>query len=673
MGIKVQDLQQELNLSDSELGRFMQLAGVRLDEGVKRLQDKDAYRIKGLVRDSRRREAKKKETIRLPSIVSVRTFAEKMELPVTEIIKQLLKNGVAATVNEDLDYETAAIIAEDLGYHTEENVTELEQDVLTPEKLAEILTKESVEQQVARPPVVTIMGHVDHGKTTLLDTIRQANVAATEAGGITQKISSYQAKKKGKVITFIDTPGHEAFEFMRKRGAKLADVAILVVAADDGIKEQTKEAIKHAKEAKVPIIVAITKMDKPGADPEKVKRQLAEAELVPEEYGGQTPVVPVSAVKGTGLDDLLDTILLVSEINAPKAITDRAALATVIESRRDPAVGVLAVVLIHAGTLHLGDNLVVGKTAGKVRRIINYDGRSIKEAGPSSPVTIVGIQDLPDAGDIMQAVEEQTEAREKAARVRKVKQINRETKVVAPVKKPQTQERRGQHPRDTREQQTEEKPKDLIKKLNIVLKADTQGSLEAIRQTVQAMGNNEVAPQILSTGVGNITENDVMSAETSKAVILGFNVNITSTASRMAENSKVTIKSYKIIYELAEEVRKSLEDLLPPIIVREDLGKVSVLKVFFSVRGRQIIGGRVVNGIAKKKEMVQIIRGGQVIAQGKITELQQNKNDAETVKAGMECGITFEGNGKAKEGDSLAIYHEEIQKRRLQSGRSKSE
>lgn len=657
-------------MSDSELSRYMALAGVRIDEGVKRLQDKDAYRIKGLVRDSRRREAKKKEVVRLPSIVSVRDFALKIELPVTEIIKQLLKNGLAATVNEDLDYETAAIIASDLGYQTEENVTELEQDVLTPEKLAEILTKEDVEHQVSRPPVVTIMGHVDHGKTTLLDTIRQANVAAGEAGGITQKISSYQAKKKGKLITFIDTPGHEAFEFMRKRGASLADVAILVVAADDGIKEQTKEAIRHAKEVDVPIIVAITKMDKPGADPEKVKRQLSELDLVPEEYGGKTPVVPVSAIKGTGLDDLLDTILLVAEINEPKAITNRAALATVIESRRDSSVGVLAVVLIHAGTLHLGDNIVVGKTAGKVRRMINYDGRSLKEALPSTPVTIVGIQDLPDAGDILQAVEEQTEAREKAARVRKVKQITRQPVAAQQIKKPVEQRPMGQR-RD--QQPPKEEPKDLVKKLNIVLKADTQGSLEAIKQTVQAMGNDEVKTQILSAGVGNITENDIMTAEPSKAIILGFNVNTAAAAIRMADNGKVTIKSFKIIYELAEEVRQRLEDLLPPIIVREDLGKVAVLKVFFSIRGRQIVGGRVVNGIAKKKELVQILRDDKVIATGKITELQQNKNEAETVKAGSECGITFEGNGKAKEGDSLLVYHEEIQKRKLESGRNKTE
>lgn len=670
MGIKIQDLQSELNLSQNELDRFMQIAGVRVDEGVKRLQDKDAYRVRGLVRDTRRREAKKKEIVRLPSIVSVRVFAEKMELPITEIIKQLLKNGVAATVNEDLDYETAAIIAQDLGYSTEEDVTELEQDVLTPEKLHEILIKEDPEKQVSRPPVVTIMGHVDHGKTTLLDTIRKTNVAAGEAGGITQRISSYQAKNKGKLITFIDTPGHEAFEFMRKRGASLADVAILVVAGDDGIKEQTKEAIRHAKAAKVPIVVAITKMDKPGADAEKVKRQLSENELVPEEYGGDTPVVPVSATTKMGLESLLETILLVSELNAPKAVTDRAALATVIESRRDPSVGVLASVLIHTGTLHLGDNLVVGRTAGKVRRIINFDGKSIKEAVASMPVTIVGIQELPDAGDIVQAVGEQTEAREKAARVRVVRQISRANAIQKKeVNKPIEQKVSVQGSEVTQKHDS----KQQVIKLNVVLKADTQGSLEALRQTVQAMGNWEVVPQILIANVGNITETDIMTAESAKAVVLGFNVNTTTIAGRMAEKGGVTVKNFRIIYELAEEVRKRLEDLLPPIVIREDLGKVAILKVFFSIRGRQIVGGRVVTGIAKNKENVQLMRGEELIAKGRITQLQQNKNEADTVKAGQECGITFEGNGKAKEGDSLVIYHEETQKRKLEMGRSKPE
>lgn len=667
MSIKIQDFQQELSLDQRALEQFMRMAGVSVSEGVKRISDKDAARIRGLIRDTRRREQKKREVIHLPPIVSVRVFSEKLELPAGEIIRQLLKNGVMATLNEDLDYETAAIIASDLGYSTEEDVSELEEDVLTPEKLQEILAKEDPAKQEARPPVVTIMGHVDHGKTTLLDSIRQANVAATEAGGITQRISSYQAKKKGKVITFIDTPGHEAFEFMRKRGASLSDISILVVAADDGVKEQTKEAVRHAQEAKVPIIVAVTKIDKPGADVEKVKRQIAELELIPEEYGGSTPVVPVSAVQGIGLDILLDTILLVAEIDQPKAIQNRAALATVIETRRDPSVGVLASVLVHTGTIHLGDNIVVGKTAGKVRRLVNYDGKNLREAVPSMPVTIIGIQGLPEAGDILQAVEEQQEAREKAARVRKVSRISREP--VTPLKPAGGATGVREKANVTAANAADEKPKETLKKLPIILKADSQGSLEAVKQTVQAMGNEEVAAQVINSNVGNITESDIMAAEASRAVVLGFNVNTVSAAARLAEKGGVAVKNFNIIYELAEEVRKRLEEMLPPVVVREDLGKVTVLKVFFSIRGRQIVGGRVVTGVAKNKEKVEVQRNGENVVKGKITELQQNKTVTDSVKAGQECGITFEGNGKVKEGDAFIIYHEEIQRRSLQNGR----
>jgi len=660
MGIKLQDFQAELSLGDRELDRFMQIAGIRIPEGVKRIPDKDAARLRGVIRDVRKREAKKRETIKLPSIVSVRVLAEKLELPAAEIIKQLLKNGVMATLNEELDYDTAAIIASDLGYATQEDVTELEEDVLTPEKLEEILTKEDPQKQVARPPVVTIMGHVDHGKTTLLDAIRQTNVASTEAGGITQKISSYQARQKGKLVTFIDTPGHEAFEFMRRRGASLADVGILVVAADDGVKEQTKEAVKHAKDAGIPIIVAVTKMDKPEADSEKVKRQISEIGLVPEDYGGDVPVVPVSATQKTGLDSLLETILLVAEIGQPKANPDRPALATVIESRRDPSVGVLASVLIHTGTLHVGDNLVVGNTSGRVRRLLNYDGKAVREAEPSMPVTIIGIQDLPEAGDILQAVEERTHAREKAARVRKVTQIIKKEPVAALTK----------ISTETKEEPKEQK-KGLV--LPLILKTDMQGSLQAIKQTVQAMGNDEVTTEILRANVGNITESDVMTAEAAKAVILGFNVAVAPAAGRLAEKNGIVVKNFNIIYELAEEVRKRLEDLLPPVVVREDLGKVAVLKVFFSTKGRQIIGGRVTTGVAKNKEKVEVIRDGQVALKGKISELQQNKTEADSVKAGQECGITFEGQGRIKEGDTLAIYHEEVQRRRLETSRQKSQ
>ncbi len=658
MSVKLQDLAAELQLSESELERYLRPAGVAVPEGVKRIPDKDAARLRGFVRDSRRREAKKQETIRLPSIVSVRTFAEKLELPAGEVIKQLLKNGVVATLNEDVDYETAAIIASDLGYTTAEDVAQLEQDILTPEKLEEILTKEDPKHPEPRPPVVTIMGHVDHGKTTLLDTIRASNVAATEAGGITQRISSYQVKKKGKTITFIDTPGHEAFEFMRKRGVSLADVAILVVAGDEGVKEQTVEAIRHAKDAAVPVIVAITKMDKPGAEPERVKRQVADIGLIPEGYGGDVQVVPVSATRGDGVDTLLDTILLVAEVHPPTAVVNRPALATVVEARRDPGMGPVTAVLIHAGTLRVGQSVVVGNTAGTTRQLLDFAGRPIKEARPSMPVTIVGLEDVPRAGDILQVVEERTIARQKAARVRTMAAKARRAPDTSAAKTPESTEEA-------------EKPKERV--LSLVLKADAHGSLEAIQHTVSAMGTPDVRVRILRAEIGNITETDVLTAQAAQGKILGFNVAIAPAAARLAEQHGVEIATYTIIYELAENVRANLEALLPVEVIREDLGKMTVLKVFFTIRGRQIVGGRVTTGAVRAKEQVETIRDSVAVVRGKITQLQQNRKDIESVKAGQECGVAVEGTGMIKEGDTLGIFHEKRRKRRLEPQRQGAE
>lgn len=655
MSVKLQDLGSELALDERELEEYLRTTNIKVPEGVKRIPDKDAARLRGLVRETRRRDAKKQETIRLPSIVSVRALAAKLELSPGDILKQLLKNGMVANLNEDLDYDTAAIIASDLGYNTEEDVRELEKDVLTPEKLSEILTKERPELQQARPPVVTIMGHVDHGKTTLLDTIRQTSVASTEAGGITQRISSYQARKKGKVMTFIDTPGHEAFEFMRKRGASLADMGILVVAADDGVKEQTREAVRHAQDADVPIVVAITKMDKPDANAEKVKRQIADLGLVPEEYGGDTPVVAVSAARGTGIDDLLDTILLVAEVHRPQAVVDRPALATVIESRRDPGMGPLASVLVHAGTLRVGNNVVVGRTAGSVRQLLDFNGRPTKEAKPSMPATIIGLEDVPNAGDILQVVEERTAARKKAASVRRMPVVEREQE---------------EPPRVAAEGASgETPPASLDRTLPLILKADSQGSLEAVRQTVEALGSPDVSARILRADVGNITETDVQTAHAAGGEVFGFNVSVFPTAAHLAEKDGIPVQTYQVIYELTENIRQRMERLLPPEVIREDLGKLKVLKVFFSIRGRQIVGGRVTSGVVKPREKLDVVRGEQVAASGAIVELQQNRVAVDTVKAGQECGITFEGNGKIKEEDTLVVYHEEIRQRRLPAGK----
>src|SRR3990167_9618005 len=415
---KIVDVIQELHITEGKLMFLLKEVGIRIAEGQKNLAQSEIARIRGYLNEQERRAQLKGKMIDLPSIIRVQDLAKKLELPVGNILATLLKNGVLATLNDDLDYDTAAIIAQDLGYKTTESVEELEKDVLTVEKLNEILKKEDPAKQTPRPPIVTMMGHVDHGKTTLVDTIRSANVASGEAGGITQAISSYQTEYNGRTITFIDTPGHETFDFMRQRGAALADLVVLVVAADDGVQPQTKDAVAYAKKEGLPIVVAINKIDREEANIEKVKKELSDIDLVPEEWGGKTVMVEVSALKKQGLDALLDMVLLTADLNTPKADPDRPALGTVVESRLDKSMGPIAAVLIHTGTLETGDDIVVGKSTGKVRLMKDFRGRQIKKAGPSMPVSIVGLKDVPQAGDILQVVEAHEEAVSKAAQRR---------------------------------------------------------------------------------------------------------------------------------------------------------------------------------------------------------------------------------------------------------------
>jgi len=553
----------------------------------------------------------------------------------------LLKNGVMATLNDDVDYETAAIIAEDLGYTTEEDVAELEKDVLTPEKLEEILKKEDTDKQEERPPVVTIMGHVDHGKTTLLDTIRDSNVAKKEAGGITQAISSYQVEYKKRQITFIDTPGHETFEFMRKRGASLADIAILVVAADDGVKPQTKEAVKYARAAEVPIIVAITKMDKEAANIDKVKKEVAEQlELLPEEYGGKTVVVPVSAVKKDGIDELLEMVLLTSDVEPPQAVIDRPALGSVVESQLDTNLGPLATVLVHTGTLRVGDDVVIGNTTGRVRRLMDWQSKDVKSVGPSAPVTIVGLDAVPEAGEILQVVEAKGEARQKASRNR------------APVK--------------TLVSADED---DERQSLALVIKADSQGSVEALRETITAMMPDEVRLSIIRAEVGAVSDSDVLTAQAAGAVIYAFNTNVGGMAKKLADKEGVPVKSYKVIYELTDDVRQEIEARLPVDVVREDLGTLKILKVFFSTQKRKIVGGEVAAGTIEQGARAIIWRkeGKEKVEMGSgvITELQRERTAITKAEQGDQVGLTYEGKGKIKEGDTLEVYREEQVKRKV--------
>ena len=600
--------------------------------------------------DKKEQEKKEeKKNVKIPNPVMVKKFAEILGLPVSDVITELMKNGIMATINEEIDFETATIIAEDLGFSAEEDLEVHEGEVLTLERLLDICRKEqdSDEKLPERAPVVTILGHVDHGKTTLLDAIRQGNVASHEAGGITQHISAYQVKKRGKTITFIDTPGHEAFSAMRERGVSIADIAILVVAADDGVRPQTKEVISYLKDKKIPTIVAINKIDKPEANLPKVKQELAEHDIVIEEWGGEVVCNEISAKNKIGIDEILDSILLVSEVLELKADDKSDGLGVVLESHLDPKKGPIATVLVKTGTLKVGQDVMVGKTFGRIKRMENYAGKQIDSAGPSTPVVIMGIQKAPEVNDIVQVAKKET--------ISKIKS------------KGGLETGDGKSKIKSKNDLYQNMEGEDFKKLNIIVKADVPGSLEAIDQILSTIKSDEVAWEYINTGIGNITESDVKLAESADAVIFGFNVNATTVAKRMAEKTEVDIKFFNVIYELVEEIKNMMADLLPPEIVRTDLGRLKVLAIFKNGKNDMIVGGRVIEGKVNNKVLVEVKRGKEIIGKGEISNLQQNKKPAEEVKSGNECGITFVGKTKIEEGDILIFYKEEEKRRKLTS------
>lgn len=588
-----------------------------------------------------------KKVVKIPASITVKKFSEILGLPVSQIITELLKNKILATINEEIDFDTATIIAQDLGFETEVDLEVSDSQTLTVEKLIEICKKEkeSGKNLHPRPPVVTILGHVDHGKTTLLDTIRKASVAAKEAGGITQAISAYQVKKKGKLITFIDTPGHEAFSGMRERGVSIADVAVLVVAADDGVRPQTKEVIEYLKDKKIPTVVAINKIDKPDANAQRVKQELADNGIMIEQWGGDVMSVNVSAKQNIGIDELLDSILLVTEVEDFKADDKRDGLAIVLESNLDPQKGPVATILIKTGTLKVGQDVTVGKTYGRIRKMEDFTGKNLPAAGPSTPVTIMGLNSTPNTNDVLQVMSGKSLARLKS--------------------KEFSAEMTGQKEKITSQKLMRIIENDNVQKLNLILKADVQGSLEAIEQIFSAIKVDEIAINFVASEVGNITESDVKIGAPSQATILGFNVEITPVAKRLAETSDVKIKTFKIIYELVEEVKKMIIDMLPPEIVRTDLGTMNVLAIFKTSKHDMIVGGRVNDGKITKGALIEIKRDSEIVGRGKIEGLQQNKNVTSEVGKGNECGVVFAGNTKIKEGDTLIAYIEEEKKRTL--------
>lgn len=571
----------------------------------------------------------------MPETIAIRNFAGKVGVQATAIVKYLFGQGQMVTVNDDLDYETAAAIAERLGF-----------TVVRPEDpLAAMVADEEDPPESLQPvpPVVTIMGHVDHGKTTLLDAIRKAQVAEGEAGGITQHIGAYQVKWGDSAITFLDTPGHEAFTAMRSRGASVTDIAILVVAADDGVMPQTVEAISHAKAADVPIIVAMNKVDKPDANPDRVKQQLVEHGLVPEDWGGETVVVPVSALKGEGIDDLLEMILLVAELRELKANPDRPARGTVIEAELDRGRGPVATVLVQKGTLRTGDIIVVGQAAGRVRAMLDDQGRPVDEAKPATPVEVLGLDEVPAAGDELIAVEDERAARELAARL---KEQAREEDI-------------RRTPKASLEDLFRQVQEGERKELPIILKGDVQGSVEALRESLLKLSNEEVSVNVIHAAVGGITESDVNLASTADAIIIGFNVRPDTSARRAAEREQVDMRMYRVIYEAIDEVEKAMVGLLDPEYEEVVLGRAEVRALFKVPNVGTIAGAYVTDGKIIRGAQVRVIRDGVVVHEGEMSSLKRFKDDVREVAQGYECGIGVEKFNDLKEGDVLEAFRME--------------
>ncbi len=584
------------------------------------------------------------EVIKLPLKITVGDLAKEFDVAVTELIKIMMSNGIMANVNELVDYDIAAIIAEELEIKTELDHKAInDSEELVVDKLAELLKaeQENSENLTSRPPIVTVLGHVDHGKTTLLDTLKKTKLADKEAGGITQHISSYQVEEKGKLITFIDTPGHEAFQAMRERGASIADIAILVVAADDGVKPQTKEVIKFLAENKIPTVVAINKIDKQNADINRVKQELAENGLLIEGYGGDTPFAEISAKNNQGLDELLDTVLLVADMGELTADYDRDALGVVLEAEKDPRKGPLANIIIKTGTLKVGQDVLIGNIKGRVRKIEDYTGTSIAKAPPSMPITIYGLPQVPKSNEILQIIDAKSK--------RKAKLLGEE-----------------ESHRDLNSSAIiDDINASLMNKYSIILKADTQGSLEAIEQVLKTISSKEIVLKIIQNGVGPITEKDIQTAQSGQATVYGFNVHPTQSATQLAEKVEIPTKSYNIIYELIEDVKEEMSSRLAPEIKRTDLGRLKVLAIFKNMKKSMIVGGKVMNGKIIKGEQLEILRDKQPLSKGKLVQLQQNKEEVEEVKENFECGLTFEGSEKIEVGDILLSFKEEEVKRKI--------
>ncbi len=652
--MNITELARKLRVNATELREKLPELGFDIGQKAIKIDDKLASRIIRSWREFQDREkqkmayekiTKKDETgkvildkkVEIPSILTVRDFSDLLNLPVNIVISELMKNGVMATLNQRIDFETAAIVSAELGYEATEIDMNEKFELDKAKKIVDKLTAEKDEDLQYRAPIVVVMGHVDHGKTKLLDAIRKTDVVAGEAGGITQHIGAYQVTKKGQKITFIDTPGHEAFTAMRSRGAKVADIAILVVAASEGVKPQTVEALKIAQEAKIPILVAINKIDLPDANPEKVKQELANYNLLAEEWGGQTVFVPISAKFNKNIDELLENLVLLTEMNKEtlRANPKGEFVGSVIESHVDSGSGPVATILVRNGTLHIGDFLVINNVNyGKVKVMRNHKGDEIKNAGPAVPVEILGLKLAPKVGDVLEVIDNP----KNASKAKNYRMQKDETFI-----------------KTTNNEVENEK----VVKLNVILRSDVLGSQEAIIESLKKIEDEDIKIKFVSTGLGNVTESDVLSAEATGSVVLGFNVVPSPAAEDLAKEKNVQIMRYKIIYELIDEVKRRLKELIKPMVVRKDVGKMKVLAIFKKGENSQVVGGKVIDGIIEPGAQVAVLRNNEFITSGKITQLQVGKQEVRDCVKGQECGINYIGQPLIEENDILDVYVEE--------------
>ncbi len=588
------------------------------------------------------------DIVALPAVMTVKEMADTIGMTPIDVIKVLIKNGMMATINQEIDFDTAAIVAGELGITVTELQAESDGAADESEEARERDTDDDPALLQPRPPVVTIMGHVDHGKTSLLDAIRNAKVAAGEAGGITQHIGAYQVEKERegvmRKITFLDTPGHAAFTAMRARGAQVTDIAIIVVAADDGVMPQTVEALDHAKAANVPIIIAINKIDKEGANPDRVKQELTEQNIVVEEYGGDVPAVNVSAKTQAGLDDLLDTILLVSDVSVdPKANPNRSAIGTVVEAKKDVQRGSLCTVLVRTGTLNRGDMVVAGGVAGRVKAMFNSRGQAVKAAPPSFPVEVLGLSDVPEAGDILREYTDERKAREVAAAAAR----ERRAQSLLPTKRVAladffTQVQAGE-----------------VKELNMILKADVQGSIGAIQHSLEELGDESVKVRLIRAATGEVTESDVTLAAASDAIVIGFNVGDDPAARRAAEATGVDVRFYTVIYKLTEDVQAALKGLLEPVY-QDVIHAHAEVRAVFPAGRHKAAGCLVTDGSLTRGATVRVMRNGQSVGEGRVTTLRRVRDDVREVGTGTECGLTVDGFDDFEERDILESYTREL-------------